>query len=32
MKLRKADEMEQYQTEKSAKNTYIFFSLALFHF
>ncbi|MCG7381220.1 hypothetical protein [Paenibacillus sp. ACRRY] len=29
MKLRKADEMEQVQTEKSAKNAYIFFTLAL---
>ncbi|WP_340003711.1 hypothetical protein MHH52_16910 [Paenibacillus sp. FSL K6-0276] len=29
MKLRKADEMEQCQTEKSAKNAYIFFTLAL---
>ena len=29
MKIRKADEMEQYQTDKSAKNAYIFFTLAL---
>lgn len=29
MKLRKADEMEQYQNDKSAKNAYIFFTAAL---
>jgi uncharacterized membrane protein YgdD (TMEM256/DUF423 family) len=29
MKLRKADEMEQLQNDKSAKNTYLFFSIAL---
>ncbi|WP_410717658.1 hypothetical protein [Brevibacillus sp. SIMBA_040] len=29
MKLRKADEMEQHQNDKSAKNAYIFFNLAL---
>lgn len=29
MKLRKADEMEQYQNDKSAKNAYVFFTAAL---
>lgn len=29
MKLRKADEMEQYQNDKSAKNAYMFFTIAL---
>lgn len=29
MKLRKADEMEQYQSDKSSKNAYIFITLAL---
>ncbi|MGF9696526.1 hypothetical protein [Paenibacillus sp. MABNR03] len=28
MKLQRADEMEQFQNDKSAKNTYIFFTLA----
>lgn len=27
--MRKADEMEQQQNDKSAKNTYIFFTIAL---
>jgi hypothetical protein len=29
MKLQRADEMEQFQNNKSAKNSYIFFTLAL---
>ncbi|WP_159881038.1 hypothetical protein [Paenibacillus puerhi] len=29
MKLKKADEMEQYQSNKSAKITYMFFTIAL---
>jgi len=29
MKLRKADEMEKYQNDKSAKNAHIFFTVAL---
>ncbi|WP_342438932.1 hypothetical protein NSS79_07950 [Paenibacillus sp. FSL L8-0436] len=29
MKLQRADEMEQFQNDKSARNTYIFFTLAL---
>ncbi|WP_179281030.1 hypothetical protein [Paenibacillus sp. XY044] len=29
MKIRRADEMEQYHTMKSAKNAYIFFTAAL---
>lgn len=29
MKLRKADEMEQFQNDKSAKSAHIFFTLAL---
>nr|WP_027091558.1 hypothetical protein [Cohnella thermotolerans] len=27
--MRKADEMEQYQNDKSAKNAYLFFTVAL---
>lgn len=29
MKMRKADEMEQYQNDKSAKNAFTFFTIAL---